>query len=96
MTKSELFRKAHALTKKVIQKGDDYRVTFGAALKGLMMKAIKITLTQLRISRRVVREFSSKEEFTKYCAMAFRPELTTYEAALEYCNSSKSITLAVE
>lgn len=33
MTKSELFKKAHAMTKVVIQCGDDYRATFSACLK---------------------------------------------------------------
>ena len=33
MNKSKLFKKAHNLTKKVIQTGDNYRVTFGACLK---------------------------------------------------------------
>lgn len=36
MTKSELFKKAHALTKQVIQAGDDYRITFGLALKTII------------------------------------------------------------
>lgn len=36
MTKSELFKKAHALTKSVIQAGDDYRITFGLALKTII------------------------------------------------------------
>ena len=33
MTKSELFKAAHKLAKKVIKAGDNYRVTFGACLK---------------------------------------------------------------
>lgn len=33
MDKARFFKLAHKLTKKVIQKGDNYRVTFGAALK---------------------------------------------------------------
>lgn len=33
MTNSDLFKAAHKLTKKVIQAGDCYRTTFGAALK---------------------------------------------------------------
>ena len=36
MTKSELFKKAHKLTKQVIQAGDDYRITFGLALKTII------------------------------------------------------------
>lgn len=40
MTKSEIFRKAHALTKSAIRAGDDYRATFGAALKSLMSEPV--------------------------------------------------------
>ena len=33
MSKSQLFKQAHKLAKKVIKAGDNYRVTFGACLK---------------------------------------------------------------
>lgn len=33
MNKSKLFKLAHKLTKKVIKAGDNYQVTFGAAIK---------------------------------------------------------------
>ena len=33
MNKSQLFKQAHKLAKKVIKAGDNYRVTFGACLK---------------------------------------------------------------
>lgn len=46
MTKSELFRKAHALAKQAIKAGDDYRITFGAALKALISKPASL-LAQL-------------------------------------------------
>lgn len=48
MTKSELFKAAHSLTKQVIQAGDDYRATFAAALKHMLTKAIDMVeaLTQ--------------------------------------------------
>lgn len=42
MNKSEIFRQAHALARQVIQAGDDYRVTFGAALKSLQNKPAEI------------------------------------------------------
>ena len=42
MTNSQLFKQAHKLAKQVIQKGDDYRVTFGACLKLLKEKAAVI------------------------------------------------------
>lgn len=35
MTNSELFKRAHALTKKILRTGDNYRVTFGACLSFL-------------------------------------------------------------
>ena len=35
MTNSQLFKQAHAMTKQVIQKGDNYQVTFGACLKAI-------------------------------------------------------------
>ena len=33
MNKSELFKASHKLAKSVIKSGDNYRVTFGAAIK---------------------------------------------------------------
>ena len=33
MNKSELFKAAHKITKSALRKGDNYRVTFGAAIK---------------------------------------------------------------
>lgn len=88
MTKSELFRKAHALAKATVQAGDDYRATFGAALRIVRSGPTKITLRQVRIGRVIQREFDSREEFVAYCAKSFRPELTTYEAAVAYCEKT--------
>lgn len=39
MTKSALFKKAHALAKATIKVGDDYRVTFGLCLKAVIADA---------------------------------------------------------
>ena len=39
MTNSQLFKQAHNLVKAIIQKGDCYRVTFGACLKFLKEKS---------------------------------------------------------
>ena len=36
MNKSELFKAAHKLAKSVIKTGDNYRVTFGAAIKAVL------------------------------------------------------------
>lgn len=39
MTKSALFKQAHALAKTIIKAGDDYRVTFGLCLKAIIADA---------------------------------------------------------
>ena len=39
MTKSEIFKKAHALTKKTIQKGDNYQATFALCLAHIYSQA---------------------------------------------------------
>ena len=46
MNKSQLFKQAHKLAKKIIQAGDNYRVTFGACLKMIasMFKAPSVLL----------------------------------------------------
>ena len=46
MNKSQLFKKAHKLAKKIIQAGDNYRVTFRACLKMIapMFKAPSVLL----------------------------------------------------
>lgn len=36
MNKSEIFKKAHRVAKAVIKHGDDYRITFGAAVKWVL------------------------------------------------------------
>ncbi|MGB0467767.1 MAG: hypothetical protein ACPGF7_09605 [Pontibacterium sp.] len=45
MTKSNLFKSAHKLTRATIQPGDDYRTTFGACLKHLMNKPTIVETT---------------------------------------------------
>ena len=46
MTKSELFRLAHRVTRATIKAGDDYRVTFGAALRYITtLRHIRTTST---------------------------------------------------
>ena len=43
MTNSQLFKQAHAMTKQVIQAGDNYQITFGLCLKAIKdEQAIKI------------------------------------------------------
>ena len=43
MTNSQLFKLAHAMTKQVIQKGDNYKVTFGLCLKVVKADQLKNT-----------------------------------------------------
>ena len=56
MNKSELFKAAHKLAKSVIKAGDNYRVTFGAAIKaikgGFMAQVEKITVTLKKWSKK--------------------------------------------
>lgn len=40
MNMSQIFKKAHEITKAAIKAGDNYRVTFGAALRILMTKPV--------------------------------------------------------
>lgn len=47
MNKSELFKQAHALTKATIKSGDNYRVTFGLAIKAILSKPTSIVDTLL-------------------------------------------------
>lgn len=39
MTKSELFKKAHAITKQIISEGFSYRATFGLVLKSIITES---------------------------------------------------------
>jgi len=50
MTKSELFRKAHALAKATIQASDDYRVTFGAALRAVRNQKPQMEGTEKQVA----------------------------------------------
>ena len=43
MNKSELFKAAHKLAKSVIKSGDNYRVTFGAAIKAILEGLVMTT-----------------------------------------------------
>ena len=43
MNKSELFKAAHKLAKSVIKLGDNYRVTFGAAIKAILEGLVMTT-----------------------------------------------------
>lgn len=44
MNKSELFKTAHKLAKSVIKAGDNYRVTFGAAIKAILSQAKELVM----------------------------------------------------
>ena len=71
MTKSELFKAAHKLAKSVIQSGDDYRVTFGAAIKVILEKAkqiltkVGVTICTFKGNFLVKVPFSMKDSFKK-------------------------------
>ena len=43
MNKSQLFKAAHKLAKSVIKPGDNYRVTFGAAIKAILEGLVMTT-----------------------------------------------------
>ena len=45
MNNSQLFKQAHAMTKQVIQAGDNYKVTFGACLKAIKEDAKQVSFT---------------------------------------------------
>lgn len=45
MNKSQLFKAAHKLAKSVIKSGDNYRVTFGAAIKVVLAKVATMLKT---------------------------------------------------
>lgn len=53
MTKSEIFKAAHAMTKKALQPGDHYGTTFGAALKSLLAKPVDMEAALTKIGGRL-------------------------------------------
>ena len=77
MTKSELFKAAHKLAKSVIQGGDNYRVTFGLAIKAILSQTTNsIVDTLLAMGLKVWENYGKKRiymnadrfnEVTGYC-----------------------------
>lgn len=71
MNASQLFKAAHALTKKIRQAGDDYRATFGLCLRHIIkwgvstMKSVKENLVDQ------INEAANRIE-AKYAGMAAR------------------------
>ena len=65
MNTSKLFKLAHKLTKKVIKSGDNYRVTFGLAIKAILSRA-KIEIVQEAVAegQEYHNPFSSNEDNT--------------------------------
>lgn len=57
MTNAELFRKAHAMTRATIKDGDDYQLTFGAAIRAIR-KAQNAPKPKLYIGEFVINAFS--------------------------------------
>ncbi|MFB6347871.1 hypothetical protein ACFBZI_07740 [Moraxella sp. ZJ142] len=60
MTKSELFKKAHALTKAIIKAGDDYRITFGLAIKAILADSKNIVDTLLALGLKIWENYGKK------------------------------------
>ena len=77
MTKSELFKAAHKLAKSIIQVGDNYRVTFGLAIKAILSQTTNsIVDTLLEMGLKVWENYGKKRiymnadkfnEVTGYC-----------------------------
>lgn len=68
MNKSELFKAAHKLVKSVIKTGDDYRVTFGAAIKAIINGLVaKVEIFSVEFTNAWTGQTFSKEvEATSY------------------------------
>ena len=73
MHKSEIFKKAHEITKKVIQSGDSYQVTFSAALReiysdlkkeSIMSASMTASMTAREISVEKVLKLLESKNFT--------------------------------
>ena len=61
MTKSELFKAAHKLAKATIQAGDNYRVTFGLAIKAILSQTTNsIVDTLLAVGLKVWENYGKK------------------------------------
>ena len=76
MTKSELFKAAHKLAKSVMQAGDNYRVTFGLAIKAILSQTTNsIVDTLLAMGLKVWENYGKKriymnaEQFKKAMGM---------------------------
>ena len=54
MRKSEIFKKAHEITKKVIQSGDSYQVTFSAALREIYSDLKKESIMSASMTAREI------------------------------------------
>lgn len=54
MTKSEMFKKAHALTKATIKQGDNYQITFGACLNVVMTEQNTRMGNKIRILKKQI------------------------------------------
>ena len=70
MNKSELFKAAHKLVKLVIKSGDNYRVTFSAAIKaileGLVVTAKSITDQLIEAGAKIWEQFIYISQKTRH------------------------------
>lgn len=92
MTKSQLFKKAHALTRKTIKTGDDYRATFALCLKAVIAdsKAPKkeIKMTAPKTTTRTVSLEYWKREIADMPAFV-NGEWVDLETGLAYAESKE-------
>ena len=69
MNKSELFKAAHKLAKSVIKSGDNYRVTFGAAIKVVKEKiANTVKSVEYAIKKGVLNSWAKTDMNRAYVA----------------------------
>lgn len=57
MTKSELFKKAHQLTKQMIQAGERYRAVFSRILRDLYQQSKEFAMTQISQFEQALEKF---------------------------------------
>lgn len=66
MSNSTLFKTAHKITKKTIQAGDDYRVTFGAWLKVLFANQKTVANFDIQSLATTTQEILSSADFQAF------------------------------
>ena len=91
MNKSQLFKTAHKLVKSVIKAGDNYRATFGLAIKAILSQTTNsIVDTLLAMGLKVWENYGKKRIYMN--ADKFN-EVTGYWLLLEIKRQFKQILL---